>query len=253
MKRKSLTLNHKEKIINLFSVVNNCLDLSDKSEDQIVKAPLDILKNLNISFGEAKSLIQFANENVGVSHKKVEVELCWINVLNESLEFEDNQTLFICGEITTPVSGIYMGDEKDFLILEIINWKLYEKNLLSFLEINKFKLSTDNIKKIESAESIFIINEDRKEISRKDNKKFKHEFRKIHGKNKRFEYIIKIYNIPQISGSKLAGVGNLQNLSKELREINNTLKDKLKLSEDFILNDNNTGYKINDKYHIEFT
>jgi len=252
MKRKSLTLNHKEKIINLFSVVNNYLDLFDKNESQIVKVPFDILKNLNISFGEAKSFIQLTNENAGVVNKKIDLESCWINILNGNLEFEDNQTLFLYGESITPIDNVYIDDEKDFLILEIINWKLYKKNLLSFLEINKLKLSDIDIKKIENANVIFITDEDKKEIFRKDNKKFICKFRKIHGKNKRFEYIIKIYHKPQISGSDLAGAGNLQNLSKELREINNTLKDKLKLSEDFILNDNNTGYKINDKYHIEF-
>lgn len=251
MKRKSLPSNHKEKITNLFSVINNYLELSNKNEFQIVKVPLDILRNFNISFGEAKSFIQLANENVGVVNKKIDLKSCWINILNGNLEFEDNQTLFIYGESITPIDNVYIDDEKDFLILEIINWKLYKKNLLSFLEINKLKLSDSDIKKIENTNAIFVIDEDKKEIFRKDNKRFNYIFRKS-SKNKRFEYLINVYHNPQISGYDLAKGGSLQNLSKEIRKINDILKIKLKLSEEFILNDDNTGYKINDKYHIEF-
>lgn len=244
MKGRDLTLNNKGRIIDLFSVIENYLNLSDKGEFQIVKVPFDTLNKLNINSGEARSLIQFVNKNIGSIN-------CWINILNGDLEFTENQTLVISEENISPVDNLYKGDEKDFLILEIINWKIYKKNILSFLEINKFKPSSNIMEKIENAKNIFIINEERKEIFRKDKKKFKYTFRKSN-KNKRFEYLIKIYHNPKVSGYDLAGVGKLQNLSKELRTINDTLKNKLKLSEDFILNDNNTGYQVNDKYYIEF-
>ncbi|HNW71679.1 MAG TPA: hypothetical protein PKZ36_00285 [Candidatus Paceibacterota bacterium] len=245
MEEKILTLNHKEKIINLFSVIDNYLDLSDKGGSQIVKVPHDVLNNLNISFGEANSLIQFVNKNIGSIDY-------WVNILNGNLEFTDVQALFMSEENVSPVDNVYRDDEKYFLILEIINWKLYKKNLLSFLQINKLKLSSNDTKKIDNGNIILMIDEVKKEIFRKDNNKFIHRFRKTHGKNKRFEYIINIYNNPKIGGSDLAKGGTLQNLSKEINNLNKKIKTELRLSEKIIVNDDNTGYQINDKYNIEF-
>ncbi|MCK5475442.1 MAG: hypothetical protein KAI71_02580 [Candidatus Pacebacteria bacterium] len=45
---------------------------------------------------------------------------------------------------------------------------------------------------------------------------------------------------------------NLSQLSKEIKEINENFKNKLKLKEDLIINLDTGGYKLNDKYNIKF-
>ena len=71
------------------------------------------------------------------------------------------------------------------------------------------------------------------------------------GINKRFGYLIKIHQNPKISGTDL-GSATLQNLSKEIRELNETFKEKLKLPDELIINNDNSGYEINRRYFIEF-
>lgn len=95
------------------------------------------------------------------------------------------------------------------------------------------------------------IDEEKKEVMLKDKPKLKHSFRKTHGINKRFEYLIKIHQIPKIGGSDL-GSKTLQNVSKEIKKLNEKLGGSLKLSDDLIINKDKTGYEINPKYKFEF-
>lgn len=111
-------------------------------------------------------------------------------------------------------------------------------------EINKILESNKNI--------TLQINENMQEVILKNNKKFKHSFRKTRGTNKRFNYLVRIYNNPKISGHNLSKGTSLQNISKEIKIINNTLKDKLKLLDELIINNESSGYEINSKYVIEF-
>ncbi|MFA6386756.1 MAG: hypothetical protein WCW04_03240 [Candidatus Paceibacterota bacterium] len=99
---------------------------------------------------------------------------------------------------------------------------------------------------------ILQIDEKRKEIIFKENNKFKYAFRRTRGVNKRLNYLIKIYKNPKISGNSLANTTTLQNLSGEITELNNVLKNRLNLSDDLIVNDGNSGYEIDSKFGIEF-
>jgi len=99
---------------------------------------------------------------------------------------------------------------------------------------------------------ILQISEERKEIMRKNDNRFKHSFRKTLGINKRFGYLVKICKNPKISGYELCGSATLQNLSKEIKKINYVVKNKLKLLDELIINEGHSGYEINNKYKIEF-
>lgn len=99
---------------------------------------------------------------------------------------------------------------------------------------------------------ILKINTEKKIITREsENKIFEYSFRKANGKNKRFEYVVKIVQNPKI-GAKELNNKSYQTTSSEIGEINNIIKDKLKLVEDLIINDGNSGYEINNKYGIDF-
>ncbi len=73
-------------------------------------------------------------------------------------------------------------------------------------------------------------------------------FRKTGGKNKRFEYILKIAQGSKMAASKLNS--NFQTLSKEIDEINNRIEIDLALTKRFIVNDKNSGYEINERYYL---
>jgi hypothetical protein len=98
------------------------------------------------------------------------------------------------------------------------------------------------------------INKENKTITRNSGRKnLVCAFRKVSGKNKRFEYVVNLVKSEtKISGSKLSNT-SAQNISTELEKINKKLKEDLDLIEDFIKNENNSGYEINkDCYKVEF-
>lgn len=122
-------------------------------------------------------------------------------------------------------------------------------------KLKEIKTKIDEASGVEK--TILQISKERKEIMRKDNHKFKRSFRSPQGKNKRFEYLIKIYDNPKISGRDLEPdpdlIGKkLQNLSKEIRKMNGSFKNKLNLPDNLIVNESNSGYEINSKYYFEF-
>lgn len=73
-------------------------------------------------------------------------------------------------------------------------------------------------------------------------------FRKVNGKNKRFEYIVKLAQNEKISGSKLSNTSS-QNISTEITKINLRLIDNLDLTHDVIKNDDNSGYEIDRNFY----
>ncbi|MEI7810236.1 MAG: hypothetical protein WCI41_01615 [bacterium] len=80
-------------------------------------------------------------------------------------------------------------------------------------------------------------------------------FRGGQSKNKRFEYIATLAKSKseKIGAKKLNPNTTIQTLSGEVGKINERLKKDLDLRDDLIVNNNNSGYKINkDFYTIEF-
>lgn len=108
----------------------------------------------------------------------------------------------------------------------------------------------------DTSKNIFYINQDTMEIIKKDNDKFQYKFSKRNGVNNRFTYLIEIIKNNNISAKKLIDftkTNNVQNLSKEIAEINKIFKGKLGIMDDIINNQKNTGYRINKKYSFEYT
>ena len=104
----------------------------------------------------------------------------------------------------------------------------------------------------ESNKIILIINTDKKTIARKtQNETLEYQFRKSDGKNKRFEYLIMITQSNSKVGANRLGNTTLQNISSELKNINEIIIKKLKLTKDLIVNYNNSGYEINKVYQID--
>lgn len=123
-------------------------------------------------------------------------------------------------------------------------------------EVNKKLERIRNIynKENKNKKIILQIKKERFEIIKKDSG-FSYSFRKIEGNNKRFKYLIKIKEKPQISAKDLmehSDTKTMQNLSKEISKLNEIIKKKLNIEDQLILNKNNTGYEINEKYEIEF-
>jgi len=101
---------------------------------------------------------------------------------------------------------------------------------------------------------ILQINTARMELKRKDEDEVKISFRLKDGENKRFKYLVEIAENPKVSGKsliELANTANLQNLSKEIGKLNKYISTNLDIESDLIVNDNSSGYKIDDKYSVE--
>lgn len=108
------------------------------------------------------------------------------------------------------------------------------------------------LEKIEDNKITLAINEKIKKITQKSNPKLSFSFRLYGGKNKRFEYLLIIAGNERISGKELDPNITPQALSGEIREINNNLKKALKLKNEIIINNNNSGYEANkDFYNFE--
>lgn len=121
--------------------------------------------------------------------------------------------------------------------------------LKTYLANNKEEssVSTSNHNK-----TILKINKSKMQVT-KDNSLLVCAFRKVGGKNLRFEYILNLAKTStKISAKKLRNK-TIQNISSEIDEINERLKENLELTEDVIKNDDNSGYEINREiYEINF-
>lgn len=97
------------------------------------------------------------------------------------------------------------------------------------------------------------INKVKMEIS-KDNNTLVCSFRKVGGKNRRFEYICKLAISKTKIGSKKLRDKTFQNTSGEIDKINDRLIKDLDLTEKVIKNKGNSGYEINREiYEIIFS
>lgn len=237
-----LTQEQKSQIGNLLRVIIEQSNLFPDSDPLLlVKIPFSKLQSLDISFSEAKDLIKYVNRKVGTNDS-------YIDVLNGTLCKDKNVVGTMVTEVFEELEDVNTDDENDSLILWARNLDVIKNNVEKFFEIDVLKSKLKS--RYENGKIIILqINEERKEIIRKDTR-FKHSFRKVKGRNKRFEYLVKIYQNPKIGGTDL-GSTTLQNISKEIKLINNTLKSKLKIPYKLIVNDDNSGYEISDKYHIE--
>lgn len=160
-----------------------------------------------------------------------------INKILEMLSYIKSDKVFL-GGLNVDEKYLSFGVIKDDIIL-ITGYQ--REILIEYLD----KINGRNKKKI-----ILKINTDKKIITRDcENKVFEYSFRKAKSKNKRFEYVIKIVQNSKI-GAKELNSKSYQTTSSEIREINNALKDKLKLVENLIVNHENSGYEINNKYGI---
>ena len=244
MKANKLTLKQEEALSYLLKIIGEQSVLSLEGYNPVaIKIPFSNLENIGISFSEAKELIKYLDRKIGS-------EKATMSVLNGTISIYRNRVITMVTEVAEDLYGVDIDDEKDSLILHAYNLNIFLKNAESFLNLDLSKLilgfGYKNGEKI-----ILQIDEKRKEIMRKDNNEFRHSFRRALGINKRFGYLIKIHQNPKISGTDL-GSATLQNLSKEIRELNETFKEKLKLPDELIINNDNSGYEINRRYFIEF-
>ena len=118
---------------------------------------------------------------------------------------------------------------------------------------NFFSLFKDQLDYLNTSNVITLkIDTDRKVVTRETEKgTLELAFRRSSGKNKRFEYLVKIAKNPRIGSKELSDTG-YQNVSSEIGKINKNTKEKLKLIEKLIINTDNTGYEINGLYKIDF-
>lgn len=148
---------------------------------------------------------------------------------------EETYSVMDCKDLYPNFNDIYNQILKGLKILEEFS--------------SKYKLQDD-----EGAKIILQISKENLSISKKDSG-FTCYFQKREGSNQRFKRLVKIIESKNISANDLIwyiGSGTKQNLSGENKKVNGFLKNKLGLTDDIITNDGNTGYKINEKYKIEF-
>lgn len=130
---------------------------------------------------------------------------------------------------------------------------IYNKIVIGVKILEEFTTKY-NIKDNKNTKIILRISKKDLTISKKDSG-FICYFQKREGDNQRFKRLIKIIESKNISASDLIeyiGSGTKQNLSGENKKVNKFLKNKLGLIDDVIINDGNTGYKLDEKYEIEF-
>ena len=111
--------------------------------------------------------------------------------------------------------------------------------------------TTEKTNSMSNNKTILDIDKKNKTISKDSGeKKLVCPFRsKATGKNKRFEYVVKLtQNEKKWGGSKLSDTSS-QNISTEITKINQRLIDDLDLIHDVIKNDNNSGYEIDKNFY----
>lgn len=132
MVKTILSPQQEEKIINLLWLIDEQSSLFFNSEPLVLTIPFETLNKIDISFAEARKLIFFLNEKVGI----INPETIWINILNGTVAKSLGQIVSQTEEDTNPISGVDLEDDKDSLILEIYNLVSYKKKVESLLNIN---------------------------------------------------------------------------------------------------------------------
>ncbi len=135
MKENSLTLHQEEQIALLLKMIQEQSVLFPTQEPLVVKIPFDTLKESSINKAEARHFIQYLNQNIG----EVNPESIWINILNGTITKIGDEIVSQTKEDINPVSGVYLEDDEDSLILEIYNWKLFLKKTETLLNIGIYK------------------------------------------------------------------------------------------------------------------
>lgn len=173
-----------------------------------------------------------------------------VDVINNDIQ-NDQHTLFLLPDVIYEgqkvhqeyilkksgyIKKIDMPEYRRFFIFNIDELKKYMKENSSKTQDNKIKLTIDSKNKTISK-------------TLRDGE-IVYNFRKFDGKNKRFEYLIKIVQNKKIGASKLSKT-TYQNISSEISNINKNIKTELKLKENLITNKGNTGYEINKSFDIE--
>lgn len=128
MRRDSLTKKQEEKIARLGKCIFSEAKLFPNKEEQLlIKLPLSLLKQEDISLSEAKNLIGYLNKKVGDI-------LVGITVLNGKIfQFEGSPAIAFKQEL----KEINIEDEKEYLILWIDGITELKKNFKkSFLDIS---------------------------------------------------------------------------------------------------------------------
>lgn len=134
-------------------------------------------------------------------------------------------------------------DEMDNLV------KDFEEKYTNFVFLTKEELEVV----VKSKKIIIKIDTARKTIARETSGgTLEYQFRKSDGINKRFGYIIMIAQNPKVGAKKLSNA-SYQSISSEIIEINTIIKQELKLTQDLIINEGNSGYEINKPYEIELS
>ncbi len=234
--------------------VEKIKSLSEESRNKL-KRFVDIIlsrEELHVGRGESTSSLSYV---FSVPLKLLEQE-CSCFSLTEAEILVSKLREFSKIDFITSTNKYTNKDDHDYefhtnnLLLSVNNPTTLKKiGILFDSENTQSSKTTENFKKESqfSTSSKIILKIDKKDkkiIKNCNNKTLSCAFRGGNGKNKRFEYIVKLAQGKKISGSKLSNT-SAQNLSTEIGKINKRLTVDLELVYDVIKNDNNSGYEIN--------
>ena len=144
--------------------------------------------------------------------------------------------------------------------LHFMNHEFEQEKYFYFLikdleRLKEIKETTDKALVVPTDKRIILkIDTEAKTITRDDRKKLlQFSFRKVRGRNKRFNYLIKIAESPFGIIARKLDTTTSQNISSEIAKTNKETKKLLKLPEYLIVNKGGSGYKINRAiYDVEF-
>ncbi|MDD4110582.1 MAG: hypothetical protein PHS54_03405 [Clostridia bacterium] len=223
----------------------------------------DLIKDGSVLSVRIKALVNSSDTRVSIDSNGINIideHLIWLNKVNKYFsDYFRNEKIKPYGLINkikkifapSPLEEIYsiIDSEDLYSYFDDIDNKITDG--IKILEEFSTKYS---IKDNKNTKTILLISKKDLTISRKDSG-FTCSFQKREGSNQRFKRLIKIIESKNISANDLIeyiGSGTKQNLSGENKKVNRFLKIKLGLMDDVITNDGNTGYKINERYEIEF-
>ncbi len=198
----------------------------------------DILKNGHLLYTES---LKHRGDEYGLGYKKTYLE--WQNTAVDFFnknKIKDYEYLF------------YKVDYPFFINKGIASqeWRSYSGRQNRYEQVNNFlalfKKQIDFLSN--NGKTTIFLDKAKMKMYIDENRSY--SFRKVTGKSKRFQFILKLINSGKaISSLKTLGYDNYQRLSTDKKEINDLLMKDLDTAMDFIVRGEGGGYELNREYY----
>ena len=140
MEANNLTMEQEDQMATLLRIIAEQSKFSPKPKKlnslQLVKIPFSIIESSDISFAEAKNLIEKMNRMVGTNGS-------YIDVLNDTIYKDEKALGIVLGTMVTNVfevlDDVSLNDEKHFLILWVKDLNKIQGDVEKLFEVDVFK------------------------------------------------------------------------------------------------------------------